>query len=539
MRDEPLGRSAAPRPRRARPDATTDRPRRAGRAARAAGTRPRSGRRRGGACAPGSRATPSSSATSRSPVDEPMNTLMPAHPAAARARRHRSAFSRVPPTQKAKSQCMRSRGRAASCRRALPRVVVSGLVLGISKTAVTPPITAAREPVSRSSLCSRPGSRKCTWVSMTPGRTWRPRQSMVSPALAASKVADRGDAAAAARRYRAACAVLIDDRAALEDQVVGRRHGARRPCRCLARGLRNDLPICKAPSRHADRPSRRPRLIAVEGADAETSCRTSSPPTSRARDGEARPGALLSPQGKILFDFLISRAGDTRFLLDCRARSPTISCAGYALQAAGQGDDRQAGSSACRGFMGSGFKRLHKRIQLARRHALRDAASATRRFCATTALPLPAANAPRPTACAAASPMALPKAARTMRWATPFPHDVLLDENGGVGFRKGCYVGQEVVSRMQHRGTARRRVMIVPRRPPCPPPAPTPGRTAGDRHARHRRRRNRARDRPHRPGQGSARRRAADHRRRHAVTLAHPAWRQFIFPEDAAGAEDA
>ena len=31
----------------------------------------------------------------------------------------------------------------------------------------------------------------------------------------------------------------------------------------------------------------------------------------------------------------------------------------------------------------------------------------------------------------------------------------------GVGFRKGCYVGQEVVSRMQHRGTARRRVLIV------------------------------------------------------------------------------
>ena len=42
-----------------------------------------------------------------------------------------------------------------------------------------------------------------------------------------------------------------------------------------------------------------------------------------------------------------------------------------------------------------------------------------------------------------------------------FPHDVLLDELGGVGFRKGCYVGQEVVSRMQHRGTARRRVLLV------------------------------------------------------------------------------
>jgi folate-binding protein YgfZ len=42
-----------------------------------------------------------------------------------------------------------------------------------------------------------------------------------------------------------------------------------------------------------------------------------------------------------------------------------------------------------------------------------------------------------------------------------FPHDVLLDKNGGLSFRKGCYVGQEVVSRMQHRGTARRRVATV------------------------------------------------------------------------------
>jgi tRNA-modifying protein YgfZ len=42
-----------------------------------------------------------------------------------------------------------------------------------------------------------------------------------------------------------------------------------------------------------------------------------------------------------------------------------------------------------------------------------------------------------------------------------FPHDVNLDQIGGVGFRKGCYVGQEVVSRMQHRGTARRRMVVA------------------------------------------------------------------------------
>ena len=43
-------------------------------------------------------------------------------------------------------------------------------------------ITALRDPLSRSSLWVRPGSRKCTWVSITPGRTCRPRQSTVLPA---------------------------------------------------------------------------------------------------------------------------------------------------------------------------------------------------------------------------------------------------------------------------------------------------------------------------------------------------------------------
>jgi hypothetical protein len=42
-----------------------------------------------------------------------------------------------------------------------------------------------------------------------------------------------------------------------------------------------------------------------------------------------------------------------------------------------------------------------------------------------------------------------------------FPHDLGMDFLGGLDFKKGCYVGQEVVSRMQHRGTARRRPVIV------------------------------------------------------------------------------
>jgi len=42
-----------------------------------------------------------------------------------------------------------------------------------------------------------------------------------------------------------------------------------------------------------------------------------------------------------------------------------------------------------------------------------------------------------------------------------FAHDIGMDILEGIDFAKGCYVGQEVVSRMKHRGTARRRPVIV------------------------------------------------------------------------------
>ena len=99
-----------------------------------------------------------------------MNTLMPAAPGKRSSSPTSAALSRVPPTQKAKSQCMRCVPRF-TLSASVSALVVSGLVLGISNTAVTPPSTAAREPLSRSSLCSSPGSRKCTWLSITPGST--------------------------------------------------------------------------------------------------------------------------------------------------------------------------------------------------------------------------------------------------------------------------------------------------------------------------------------------------------------------------------
>ena len=66
--------------------------------------------------------------------------------------------------------------------------------------------------------------------------------------------------------------------------------------------------------------------------------------------------------------------------------------------------------------------------------------------------------APRPIT-PGASRSACRRAAAISCSAMPFPHEAMMDQLHGVDFDKGCYVGQEVVSRMEHRGTARTRIV--------------------------------------------------------------------------------
>ena len=65
--------------------------------------------------------------------------------------------------KKAWSVHARPRARSSLSARATPSSVL-GLVLGISKKAVTPPSAAWALPPARSSLCSRPGSRNALGV---------------------------------------------------------------------------------------------------------------------------------------------------------------------------------------------------------------------------------------------------------------------------------------------------------------------------------------------------------------------------------------
>lgn len=217
--------------------------------------------------------------------------------------------------------------------------------------------------------------------------------------------------------------------------------------------------------------------------------------------GVAMPGALLSPQGKILFDFLISRRGDgfdlevradiaddfARRLMMYRLRAKVaIAKHDQGLVEVAWGRDSSAFEAAS-DDAGTTVTRLRDarfshelvyRIYAAVPPPLTQPGQAT--GLARPSDPLKGegdggvSEFPSPlrgggdsnTATAAAwhafrIASGVPESGGDYALGDAFPHDVLLDQNGGVGFRKGCYIGQEVVSRMQHRGTARRRFLIA------------------------------------------------------------------------------
>ena len=74
--------------------------------------------------------------------------------------------------------------------------------------------------------------------------------------------------------------------------------------------------------------------------------------------------------------------------------------------------------------------------------------------------------------------LGVPRGGTDFIYGDAFPHETDMDQLHGVDFKKGCFVGQEVVSRIEHRGTARTRV--IPLAFEGPPPEAGLAVTAGD-----------------------------------------------------------
>ena len=64
--------------------------------------------------------------------------------------------------------------------------------------------------------------------------------------------------------------------------------------------------------------------------------------------------------------------------------------------------------------------------------------------------------------------LGVPAGDHDFQYGSVFPYDVNMDNLNGIDFAKGCYIGQEVISRMKHRSTARKRSVIVTADGPLP-----------------------------------------------------------------------
>jgi folate-binding protein YgfZ len=179
----------------------------------------------------------------------------------------------------------------------------------------------------------------------------------------------------------------------------------------------------------------------------------------------ARYGALLTPQGKIISDFILFDAaafGDEAVFLDVPASCATDLAkrlSMYKLRAQVAITDMTESHAVMVGWGDTAEPTGERHLAapdprldamgwraIVERGGLMDSGSPAEDEAAYHAHRIG---------------LGVPEGGRDFAFNDAFPHEALMDQLGGVDFDKGCYVGQEVVSRMQHRGTARTRIVPI------------------------------------------------------------------------------
>lgn len=175
---------------------------------------------------------------------------------------------------------------------------------------------------------------------------------------------------------------------------------------------------------------------------------------------------LLAPQGKILFDFFVVRTGDG-FLLDvARSQIPALiqRLSMYKLRSAVEIADCSAGFTVM-AIWGDGSDAILQEDSVIAFLDPRLAALGYRLLLTLESDWVPAEIDCKPATHAAYDAhrilLGVPEGGKDYAFGDAFPHEALFDQLAGVSFTKGCFIGQEVVSRMQHRGTARKRIVPV------------------------------------------------------------------------------
>ena len=178
---------------------------------------------------------------------------------------------------------------------------------------------------------------------------------------------------------------------------------------------------------------------------------------------QALYAGLLTPQGKILFDFFLAQSGEEIFI-DCakpQAADLTKRLTFYKLRAAVEiadvseertvvaiwGGDVPGDTSDAVCYADPRFSQAGTRLLVAAGEIEAIASQ------------LGLAQAGEAAYHAHRIALGLADSVRDIGSGEHFPHECNFDQIGGVDFKKGCYVGQEVVSRTEHRGTARKRMV--------------------------------------------------------------------------------
>ncbi len=184
---------------------------------------------------------------------------------------------------------------------------------------------------------------------------------------------------------------------------------------------------------------------------------------ARVRAGTAISTALLNPQGKILFDFFITGAKDG-YLIDCAGgqRADLIKRLNmYKLRSKVEISDpgERCGVAVCR--PGADAFKDAASFRDPRHEALGVRVIANPSWLEKTIEKPVDYHAIR-------IGLGIAEGGQDFAPCEVFPHEANFDQLNGVSFTKGCYVGQEVVSRMHHKTGIRKRFLPVTLKGPAP-----------------------------------------------------------------------
>jgi folate-binding protein YgfZ len=188
---------------------------------------------------------------------------------------------------------------------------------------------------------------------------------------------------------------------------------------------------------------------------------------SQLAPGQSRFSALLTPQGKIIADFIVTEAEAADgggFFLDCpRALAPALveRLNFYRLRAKISIEDLSGKLGVMAIWGGTGTTECGLVYPDPRLPALGLRCILPPQLTADASAELGAVLRDAEVYEAHRIALGIPRGGQDFIYGDAFPHETDMDQLGGVDFAKGCYIGQEVVSRVEHRGSARTRIVPV------------------------------------------------------------------------------